>query len=110
MTLLISNLSATMSKTLCIEEPLSLDGTHFTANVYADKFMISGATTPAYLMMAQQWPYQDKILKVIFIWIIIQQCIHPLQMQARLDIIMLIIHLLQRFGYHILREGAEVHL
>ena len=65
---------------------------------YADKFIISGAATPAYLMSdVSTVAVSGQILKVIFICIII----HPLQMQARLDIMMLIIRLLHRFGYRI---------
>ena len=39
------NLNITMTKTIQIDENLALDGTHFNANAYADKFIISGATT-----------------------------------------------------------------
>ncbi len=47
-----SNSNVAMSKTLSIEENLSLDGTHFTANVFADKCIINGGgpSPPGYLL------------------------------------------------------------
>ena len=45
-----SNLNDTMTKTIYIDSALSLDGTHFISNVYADKFITSDTQPPRYLM------------------------------------------------------------
>ena len=80
--------------------------------MYADKFIVSGATTPAYLMSDGSTVAVSVQNSQSNIYLYHNSTMHSSpQMQARLDIIMLIIRLLQRFGYHILREmGTAVHL